>query len=149
ALLADVFGRPLSLPPVVFARADPPASRYVDARSVAFLGRVFHERHETAGHEPAGPDWRAATRDFGHFDDAPGGGDLDPAAGSGGHDVEGLAALAGVDDGFDSISLHPSDNSTGTRGDQRDCGGMGASFDRGGTGSGAAEERRDGRGFAG
>jgi hypothetical protein len=78
-----------------------------DLDPTALVGRrVLDECDQPIGHEPAGADRCPRAGHLAHFDHAPGRDHLDPPTGLGGHDVEGLDALTGIDDGLDSITLH-------------------------------------------
>ena len=71
--------------------------RHVDRLLPALVRRVLHQGHEPAGHEAARSNGSPASRHFRDLDDAARRRDLDAPAGAGGHDLEVLHALAGVD----------------------------------------------------
>ena len=67
---------------------------------------MLHERDNPARHEPAGSHGRAATGHLGDLNHAACGRHLETAAILRSGNLEGLHALAGVDDDFDAIALH-------------------------------------------
>src|SRR5580765_3448111 len=67
---------------------------------------MLDQRDHPAGHEPAGPDRRAAPGHLGHLDHPARGRHLETAAVLRRRDLEGLDALAGIDNDLDAIALH-------------------------------------------
>jgi hypothetical protein len=75
--------------------------------ATAFVQRwMLDEGYEASSHEAAGPDRLPCPRHLTHLDNPTGRNDLDATTGTRGHDLEGLHALPGVDQCFDSIALH-------------------------------------------
>src|SRR5439155_6311951 len=90
-----------------------PAPRLdLDSAVGVLLRRMLDEGDQPARHEPAGPHRRAAAGDLADLDDATGRRHLESAAVLRRDDVEGLNALAGVDDDLDAIASHAADDST-------------------------------------
>ena len=87
------------------AGLDPVAGGDLDP-SALVGGWMLDEGDEAVGHEPACPDRRARAGHLANLHDAARGDDLEPPAGPRGRDLERLRALAGIDDGLDSIALH-------------------------------------------
>ena len=75
--------------------------------TTAFVQRRMLDEGDKAGsHEAAGADWLPGPRHLAHLNDPAGRDDLDATTGTGGDDLEGLHALPGVDQCFDSVTLH-------------------------------------------
>ena len=104
-------GRPSAAAPgALFVRGfgspHPPAGADVDAGAVTLLRGMLDKGNQPARHESSGSHRRPATRHLGDLDDAARGRDLDPPAGTRGHDLEVLDALTGVDHGLHPIAFH-------------------------------------------
>src|SRR5919106_3506320 len=85
-----------------------PAGGNLDRLLARFLvRRMLDQGDEPALHEAPGAHRRPAACHLADLDDAARRRDLDPTAGTGRDDVEGLrATLPGVDHGLDAITLH-------------------------------------------
>jgi len=67
---------------------------------------MLDEGDKAGCHEAAGAHWLPGPRHLAHLNDPAGRDDLDATAGPGSDDLEGLHALPGVDQCFDSVTLH-------------------------------------------
>jgi len=75
--------------------------------ATAFVHRWMLDEGDKAGcHETAGAHWLPGPRHLAHLNDPAGRDDLDATTGTGGDDLEGLHALPGIDQCFDSVTLH-------------------------------------------